>query len=151
MTPHPSDPVPVGDPTVDPETVRRVLAGEVPDVGDTFEYTSGLGSTSPYRVTAWLRRRAPRTPNPDPVVAEILSETEEMLRREGHGRRCAGPDNIPLEFCRRWEAEYALSDGMDERNVRVSDVRVTGRVPWPRDLIDSSRRHGELLAGEPIT
>jgi hypothetical protein len=75
---------------VDPETVLRALAGEIPDIGDTFDHTF-LGSTHSYRVTAWLCR--------------CLSP------RPGQSAR-TGPDNVPLQFCRRWEAEYVSGAGV---------------------------------------
>lgn len=128
----------------DAEIVLAALAGQVPDIGDTFTHTV-LGQTGRYRVAAWLRRRPPRAPDPDPRMEELLRDLETRYPRRG-----AGPDNVPLEFCRRWEAEYVEGHGVGGVIVRVADVRVTGRVQWSKDLLDGERKHAELIAGEPV-
>jgi hypothetical protein len=121
------------------------MADNIPDVGDTFTREGRQGAEH-YRVTGWLRRRSPRNPDPDPQVEELMASLSEKFPRRG-----AGPDNVPLEFCLREQAEYVCGAGVCGVIMRVCDVRVDGRVPWPRDLLDGARRHAEVLAGEPLT
>ena len=136
----------------DPEDVLRVLAGEIPDAGDTFAYTHvfplapGYTDTDHYRVTGWLRRRAPRKPDPDPIVEKMLQELSEKFPRT-----TAGPDKVPLEFCRRDQAEYVCGAGVAGVIARVRDVVVDGHVDHPGQSREEARRDAEWLAGEPLT
>lgn len=128
----------------DPELILAALAG-VPDVGDTFTYCDKFGGEHGYRVTCWLRRRPPRTPHPDPAVEEMIQELARRYPPRGHG-----PDRVPLVFCRREEAEYVGGAGVAGIIVRVSDVRVTGRVNWLPEHIADERRMANLQAGESL-
>jgi hypothetical protein len=135
------------------EAAFAVLRG-VPDVGDTFKHTDRWGHVSSYRVESWLRRRPPRKPNDGPdeqtrLDEQILSE----LRAEGKipPPRGAGPDDVPLEWFRREEAEYISGYGVCGIILRVADVVVTGRVPWTEEVIEEHRRLALLLAGEALT
>lgn len=133
------------------EEVLRVLAGYIPDVGDTFTHTvtfrnaPGYSETNHYRVDGWLRRRPARQPNPDPRVEEMLQRLSEKFPR-----RTAGPDDVPLEFCRRDQAEYVCGAGIAGVIVRVRDVVVDGHVDFPGESREDARRHAEVLAGEPL-
>lgn len=89
----------------------------VPDIGDTFD-RDGRRQV----VTAWYKR------NPAPLPTS----------------RPAGPDQCPLVFCAREEAEYVGTGGPI---VRVADVRVTGRVGWSDDMLTRHRATIATLVG----
>jgi hypothetical protein len=122
----------------------QVLAalGAVPDVGDRFQ-VEGLQSTEYYVVTSWLRRRPPRKPNLDPLVEEMLRDLQKKYPQRG-----AGPDQVPLEWCSREQAEYVSARGVGGTIVRACDVVVTGHIE--NDHVASERDHANLLAGEPL-
>jgi hypothetical protein len=147
-----------------------VSAPYIPDVGDTFEVTRTWvyrkwqwtpfpryrtrvsSATHSYRVDAWLRRRRPRPESCDERAALTRQIIDEMIA-EGQidPPRGAGPDNVPLEWCRREEAEYVSGVGVAGIIVRVADVEVTGQVPWDKGLIQYARISANRLAGEPLT
>jgi hypothetical protein len=56
-----------------------------------------------------------------------------------------GPDNCPLMYCTREEAEYVGVAG--DRIARVADVHVHGRATWPNDLLDHHRAIAKANAG----
>jgi hypothetical protein len=141
---------------------------QAPDIGDTFtvvttwQYRKWQWLPFPrhtrrvvtdehsYRVTGWLRRRSPR---PEPATPEeifVRSILDEALAKEGTDRRGHGPDNLPLEFCLRDEAEYVGGYGVGGTIRRVADVTVTGRVSWTEEHIAEQREHAVALAGEPL-
>ena len=110
----------------------------IPDVGDCFEH-HGLchhQSGEPcswdrsYRVTGWLKRAPVKYPE---------------------CYRAAGPDNVPLVFCVQDEAEYVSGYGTCGVIVRVSEVTVTGRVPWAEKTLAGERRMAELHIGTMVT
>lgn len=92
----------------------------VPDIGDRFTYR-GRGCV----VTSWLKR------HPRPGVED----------------RAVGPDQCPLVFCTRAEAEYV---GFSGGILRAADVRVTGHVTWSNDVIDRYRGTNGSLIGYPV-
>ena len=92
----------------------------IPDIGDKFHYRD-----HGYRVDAWLKR----------------SE---------HTGRNLGPDNCPLEFCARDEAQYVSGYGVCGVIVRLSDVVITGRVPWTKDDLASARATAVALVGRQL-
>lgn len=141
----------------------------IPDVGDTFtvvktweyrrwqwlpfpwRYKRVIPDEQHYRVSGWLRRRTPPPPPADEHEALVRQMIAEML---ADGRiespRGTGPDNVPLEFCHREEAEYVCGTGVAGTIQRVSDVTVTGRVNWPEETFEEERRHADMFAGEPL-
>lgn len=139
------------------EVILHALAGYIPDVGDTFTYTHtfpnapGYSETGHYRVNGWLRRCPPR-PLPATEQGRLTQQIINELRAEGKWREPEGhgPDKVPLEFCRREQAEYVSGYGVAGVIVRVADVKVDGRVPWSQELLASARRHADMLAGEPL-
>ena len=140
------------DTDYEPEDILRVLAGEIPDAGDTFAYTHifprapGYTETHHYRVTGWLRRRAPYQP-PSSVPQEIRDMLLDLAK---DARRGAGPDDVPLEFCRRDQAEYVCGAGVAGVIARVRDVVVDGHVDFRGQSREEARRDAEWLAGEPL-
>lgn len=142
----------------------------IPDVGDTFTVTKVWEwrrwqltpfpwyrrhvrtEESSYRVVSWMRRRQPR-PEPQDEQAQFAREIIAEMIAEGRieGPRCFGPDRVPLEWCRREEAEYVSGAGVDGTIQRVSDVTVTGRVSWDEETIQYHRNSANKLAGEPLT
>jgi hypothetical protein len=141
---------------------------QVPDIGDTFtvvttwQYRKWQWLPFPryarrvvtdehsYRVTGWLRRRSPR---PEPTTPEeifVRSILDQALAEEGVKRQGHGPDNLPLEFCLRDQAEYVGGYGVGGTIQRVADVTVTGRVSWPEEHIAEQRERAVALAGEPL-
>jgi hypothetical protein len=137
----------------DPEDILRALAGEAPDAGDTFAYGDERDPihVRHYRVTGWLRRR-PAPPPPANEQARLTRQILDELRAAGkiEPPRGAGPDNVPLMFCRREEAEYVCGAGVAGVIVRVSDVVVDGHVDFPGKSREEARRDAEWLAGEPL-
>jgi hypothetical protein len=139
------------------EDIVRVLAGYIPDVGDTFTHTvtfrnaPGYSATDRYRVDGWLRRQQPR-PLPATEQGRLTRQIIDELRAEGKWPEPEGhgPDKVPLEFCHRAQAEYVSGSGVAGVIVRVSDVKVDGRVPWKPELLADARRHANMLAGEPL-
>lgn len=131
------------------EAVITALRG-IPQIGDTFlwsfTYRNGYREKpSRWRVDAYLKRYTP--PPLAPEVAEFFESIG--MGFEPTARR-VGPDNVPLVFCRREEAEYVSAAATCGIIVRVSDVHVIGRVNWPDDLMDDARRHAEVLIGEVV-
>jgi hypothetical protein len=144
--------------------------GYVPDVGETFEttlvwewrlwrwlpfpgyYTRTHQETRSYRVNSWMRRRQPR-PEPQDEQSRLVREIMDKLIAEDpmYGPRCAGPDNVPLEWCRREDAEYVSGVGVAGVIARLSDITLTGRVSWDEETIDGYRDFANRLAGEPLT
>ena len=131
------------------EAILAALAG-IPQIGDTFSraftYRGGYQEKPQrWRVTGYLKRYTP--PPLDPEVAEFF---------EGIGMgfeptaRPAGPDNVPLVFCRRDEAEYVSATATCGIIVRVSDIHVDGHVGWPDNLMAFARREAERLVGEVV-
>lgn len=140
---------------VSTETILHALAQDIPDVGDTFTATIPF-DTKPrrWRVSCWLKRyeRPPMAERvakfPEHIredMAEMLIKMDAKYPLAGHG-----PDKVPLMFCTRWEAEYV--EGVEACGwiFRVSDIRVTGRVPWSAELIESGREHANMIAGERL-
>jgi hypothetical protein len=140
-----------------------------PDFGDTFAITTELAyrkwqwlpfpwkrrrvyrEVDRYRVTGWMRRR----PAPPPPRDEQESLVRQMLgelraKDPALGPRGAGPDNVPLEFCLPEQAEYVCGAGVGGCIVRVSEVTVDGRVPWPAGHLAAARESALKLAGEPL-
>jgi hypothetical protein len=64
--------------------------------------------------------------------------------------RVFGPDQVPLEWCHRQEAEYVGGVGVASTFQRICDVQVTGRVDWPERLFVQEREDANALAGEPL-
>jgi hypothetical protein len=91
----------------------------VPDIGDLFNYQHSQHNV----VTRWLKRH----PHPRPDDSAM------------------GPDNCPLMYCTREEAEYVGVAG--DRIARVADVHVHGRATWPNDLLDHHRAIAKANAG----
>jgi hypothetical protein len=142
----------------------------VPDVCETFQVTKTweyrrwqwkpfpwyyrrvINDTQSYRVSSWMRQRPPR-PEPrteqEAMVREILDQMMAEDRLEG--RRLAGPDRVPLEWCRREDAEYVSAVGVAGTIQRICDVQVTGRVNWSEQMIQEQRHLAELSVGEPLT
>jgi hypothetical protein len=137
----------------------------VPDIGETFTVTKTwtfrqwrwrpfpwyavrvITDEHSYRVTGWMRRR-PIRQRPDEVRQMI-----DYLLAEGGlevGGRKFGPDQVPMEHCRRDEAEYVSGYGVAGTIVRVSDVVVDGRVSWDETSIQEGRDLANALAGEPM-
>lgn len=142
----------------------------VPDIGERFTVTRTwayrrwqwapfpwyrrrvIAETSSYRVDGWMCRRRPRLGPFDErttLTREIIDEMVADGRMDAP--RALGPDNVPLEFCRREEAEYVSGRGVAGTIQRVADVTVTGRVSWPEELIQNGRDHANRMAGEPLT
>jgi hypothetical protein len=97
----------------------------VPDIGDTFtEIDEGWPIPRGYRVEGWLKR------------------TE-------RGRK-VGPDNCPLVFCSREEAEYVSGYGICGVIRRVADVVIDGRVSWSEEHLKGHRRRFALLIGTSV-
>ena len=147
------------------------MAGTVPDVGDTFTETHTwrvrrwrwqprwlhwpsrqFSDTHSYRVTGWLKRWD-RTPI-DPGLSERERGRLEELRRhldgQGLGPQGYGPDNVPLVFCARDEAEYVCGAGVGGTIARVTDITVTGRAGWDSEALAAARQHAQLLIGERV-
>lgn len=142
----------------------------VPDIGERFTVTRiwayrkwrwtpfpwyrrrVITETSSYRVDGWMRRRRPRLGPFDErttLTREIIDEMVADGRMDAP--RGLGPDNVPLEFCRREDAEYVNGYGVAGTIQRVADVTVTGRVAWPEELIQNGRDRANRMAGEPLT
>lgn len=142
----------------------------VPDIGDTFTVTKtwrfrqwrwrpfpwyakrAIHETHSYRVTGWMRRRAPR-PQPAGEHERLARQMIDELLAEGGleaGGRKFGPDQVPMEHCRREEAEYVSGYGVGGTIVRVRDVVVDGRVPWDEATLQEGRDRANFLAGEPM-
>ena len=141
----------------------------VPDVGETFEVTTvwdrpwswhrpwkrawHYEETHSYRVSSWMKRRPPpRVPYDGPD--EQTRVTDQIVREliaEGRiqGPACAGPDNVPLMWCTRDEAEYVC--GVAGTIERVAGLKLTGRVSWPEELLAEERRFANMIAGEMLT
>lgn len=92
----------------------------VPDIGDRFTHNRGH-----HTVTSWLKR------HPAPTIAS----------------RNVGPDNCPLVFCPREEAEYV---GFTGGILRVVDVQVTSRADWSDGAFAARRRSAALLYGHEV-
>jgi hypothetical protein len=147
-----------------------VSASYVPDVGETFttthtwEYRRWQWTPFPwyrrhvhtevhsYRVTGWMRRRPPR-PAPRDEQQALLREMFDQMIADGRmeGPRGFGPDQVPLEFCHREEAEYVGGAGVAGTIERLSDITLTGRVSWDEKTIQEERDFANRLAGEPLT
>jgi hypothetical protein len=145
------------------------MSAYVPDVGETFTVTRviryrrwqwwpfpwyrqrELTDTHKYRVTGWLRRRSLR-PEPTDEQSRLVREILDELIADGSldGPRGVGPDNVPLEFCRREDAEYVSGYGVAGTIARVADVVVDGVVSRSAEYLEDERRHAERLAGEPL-
>lgn len=141
----------------------------VPDIGDTFDvtYTRRIkwswrrpfkkpwtySRTDGYRVSAWLKPYVapPLDPAADHQTLMVIQILQE-LRDEGKipPPRGFGPDNIPLVFCTWDEAVYISGSGIAGTIQRVSDITITGRVPWSDEFIQSARDHANMLAGERL-
>lgn len=147
------------------------MAETVPDVGDTFTETRTwrvrrwrcqprwlrwpsrqFSDTHSYRVTAWLKRweRPPIDPNLTEREHELLEGLRRHLDSQGLGPQGYGPDNVPLVFCSRDEAEYVSGAGVAGTIARVTDITVTGRVDWESKALDAARDHAHLLIGERV-
>lgn len=143
-------------PEQEAEAILHVLAQDIPDVGDTF--TAAIPyDTRPrhWRVSCWLKRyeRPPMAERVAKFPEHIREDMAEMLIRMDakHPLAGHGPDRVPLIFCTRWEAEYV--EGVEACGwiFRVSDIKATGRVPWSAELIESERKHANMLAGERLS
>lgn len=101
----------------------------IPDIGDTFAHDFGLGDGNVYdrtfRVSGWLKRAT------------------------GGGRK-VGPDNCPLEFCPRDEAEYVSGSGVCGVILRAADVTIIGRVSWSGSVLAEERKGFNLLIGQRV-
>lgn len=144
-------------------------AALAPDVGTTFTTTRvyryrrwawrpfpwyrkrEISDVHSYRVHAWLRRRPPR-PAPADEQSALVQEILDELLAEGRidPPRGAGPDNVPLDFCLRKEAEYVEGVGVAGTIVRVSDLVITGTVDWPPETLEREREHAIRLAGQQV-
>lgn len=128
-------------PEQEAEAVFAVLRG-IPDIGDTFT-VAGIMAPEHYVVTSYFKRWV------RPPVAEHLRDLVEEMDRKyppaGHG-----PDNVPLVFCRREEAEYVGGRGVAGRIMRIEDVHVDGRVGWSEEHLAEERQMVELAAGERL-
>lgn len=136
-------------PDEEAEAVLAALRG-IPQIGDTFNYAftyrNGYSEKPEgWRVSCFFKRYVP--PPLSPEVAELFESIGMGFTPTARG---AGPDNVPLVVCRREEAEYVEGVGTCGIIVRVSDVHVTGRVPWPEELLASERQHAEMLVGEVV-
>jgi hypothetical protein len=142
----------------------------VPDIGETFIVSHTWTwrqwqwtpfpwyrrrthtETSSYRVNSWMRRRSPLPVSHGEDDARIALMFAEMI---ADGRidppRGFGPDNVPMEFCHREEAEYVSGVGVGGVIARLDEITLTGRVPWSEELIRQERDHANQLAGEPLT
>jgi hypothetical protein len=131
------------------EAVLAALHG-VPQIGDTFEYAFAYRSghrerPERWRVSCFFKRYVPPPLPPD--IAELFESIGMGFTPTARG---AGPDSVPLVVCRREEAEYVEGVGTCGIIVRVSDVHVTGRVPWSEELLASVRHSAEVLIGEVL-
>lgn len=112
-----------------------------PDVGDTFTHNDRR-----YRVDGWLKRMArpeppawDRSPHKD-MLDDLLYESQQRL----------GPDRERLIGCVREEAEYVSGYGIAGCIVRVTDVRVTGRVDWSEAEFEHARHMAAYMVGRAI-
>jgi hypothetical protein len=146
-----------------------VSAPYVPDIGETFTVSrvynyrrwqwnpfpwyarrSAVDSHS-YRVTSWMRQRDITPPeHQTEEEAFIWQVLDELLAEEGPRRRGFGPDNVPMEYCHREEAEYVHGYGVAGIIIRCCDVAVDGRVDWDEKHIQKCRDQANQLAGEPL-
>ena len=142
-------------PDLDAEVILHALAQDIPDVGDTF--TAAIPHDNHprhWRVSCWLKRheRPPMAERVAKFPEHIREDMAEMLIRMDakHPLAVYGPDKVPLMFCTRWEAEYV--EGVEACGwiFRVSDIKATGRVPWSAELIESERKHANMMAGERL-
>jgi hypothetical protein len=131
------------------------MADQVPDIGEGFTVTDRGGESS-YRVTGWMARRPPREPytGPDEQTRLTYEIIDELIDRgQLPPPRGFGPDNVPLMFCLRDEAEYVSGRGVAGVIARVADITVTGPRCVPEEITAAERRHAESLgrAHEPLT
>jgi len=135
---------------------------DVPDVGDTFRYRM-RGSVAPgadhFRVDAWLKpsriwevtrggviEQLGWVPDKDPLIEELR-----LKMRSDFPQRGASKDNLPLTFCARQDATHVSGYGVCGVILPLYEVIVDGRVRWADELLDSERRHAELLIGERLS
>lgn len=142
----------------------------IPDVGDTFEVTRTWeyrrwqwapfpwnrlhvsSATHSYRVDAWMRRRPVLPVHYEDEGRQRIHEMFAEMIADGRidMPRGFGPDNVPLEWCRREDAEYVSGVGVAGTIQRIADVTVTGRVSWDEKTIQADRDFANSLAGEPL-
>lgn len=112
-----------------------------PDIGDLFWHRDHH-----FRVNAWLCPAVPVEPPADErsrmrdLLNDILFDTQQLC----------GPDRVRLRFCTQAEAVYVSGVGPCGCIVRVSDVTIVGRVPWPEHQLIDARDTAERLAGTPV-
>lgn len=151
----------------------------VPDIGDSFVYLMPGERAYERRLrtrwhNAWLRVRKPslarrlrdshraartfrvsgylKRYEPLPVTLEdagVLGVAGLVLER-AYAESKHGPDKCPLVFCSREEAEYVTGTGVCGVIVRVREVRVTGRVSWSEETLQSERDTARMLEGEVL-
>jgi hypothetical protein len=142
----------------------------VPDVGETFTASHTwtwrqwqwkpypwyrrrtYTETNSYRVNSWMRRRqvlpVRHEDEQDQFVAEMIAEMIADGRIDPP--RGFGPDNVPMEFCHREEAEYVSGYGVGGVIARLGEITLTGRVTWDEETIQEHRDLANQLAGEPL-
>lgn len=107
----------------------RDAPAPVPDIGDLFFASRAPGDwPRSFSVSGWLRRQDDPPPGAPP----------------------AGPDWVPLEWCRRDQAEYVAGFGRAAVIARTGDIRLRGRQSSNTRRTEMSRRHAARSAGRPL-
>ncbi len=128
---------------------------EAPEAGAVFEYGLDSFGKSParYRVTGWMRQRAPKMDAVDFAASGALpteygglgalwaSEcVREILEEEG-AKRCE-----PMEFCLREFATHVSGAGIAGCIAPLSRIKVTGMVAWDEGALRQAQAHAHWLA-----
>jgi hypothetical protein len=107
----------------------------VPDIGEIFRavkaprrgYEEDGPAWETFIVSSWLRRQAEPAADAPP----------------------AGPDRVPLEWCRRSEAEYVAGHGASMIIARVADIELRGRASGGT-RVRRDREHATRMVGRPL-
>lgn len=124
------------------------------DIGDIVEYGLNSFRTGPatYRVDAWLKPSVPemKLSGYDMLVAGAMPRDLDCVQRCEAVLHDITPKVNPrgtlLVWCLREEATHVALTGICGGIAPIGECRVTGRVQWPDEILESAVQTAHTLA-----
>ena len=129
------------------EFVRR-LNNPIPEIGDTFKIVnpdSVLGSEHSWRCTGYMKLVTPETMKYDEDKHGLGAMLNNLLIDSAQKK-----DGKIMMWCAKEEATHVTGAGVCGCMEKLSDIEVTGRVPWDDEMIQSEIDQHERLIGQYV-
>jgi hypothetical protein len=118
--------------------VKWHLSGKpIPEVGALVDYgTNGYGDgPAHWRVNSYMRVAPEPEVGTKDWIDEILFEA---------AQKC-GPEKKRMQWCLPNEATHVALSGICGTIARISEIKVTGMVPWSEQALADEREHARRL------